>query len=498
MSFGLSDERMRALPLFAVAAVLAACPSEKKVEAADAAADAPLPAAVELTVLFTGSENGYLLATPGDDGQPRGGAAELLAKWMAKEGHCPSELAKSPEAPCREGDTLVLSTGDNGNGAAISSVFHGEPTAEVMRHMGYAASAFGNHEVDFGRPQFARNRELGGFPYLAANLPASADSDSAEPLGLQGSLIVKRKNLDIAIVGLTSPKTRSSTMPGRLDDVALVDDAQAMAALPTIAKADAVIVLTDGCLSDFAPVLEAHPEWRVAVAAGQQCNEAFPPHAGGAALVWAGRRFQGYGRAKLTFRGEQLTGVQAETVQLTPNEPAEAKVAELIGGWKKKLDDALGERIGFSKRGLTQDSPQLSTWLATALKEQTQADVGLVNAKGTRAGLTAGPITKASVFDLIPFENTVVVLKVPGETLRRELQNPEARFVGVKNAKAVDASKTYTVATNSFIYFGGDGFELKSADSKPDFTGETWQSAVIAWTQKQQSSEKKPLEQLLK
>src|SRR3954470_17650860 len=98
-------------------------------------------------------------------------------------------------------------------------------------------------------------------------------------------------------------------MPGRLDDVQLIDDAQAMAALPTIAKADAVVVLTDGCLSELAPVLDAHPEWKVTVAAGQQCTEAFPPNAGGAHLVYVGRHFQSYGRAKLTFRGDKLTGV---------------------------------------------------------------------------------------------------------------------------------------------------------------------------------------------
>src|SRR6185436_11789934 len=171
-----------------------------------------------------------------------------------------------------------------------------EPTAEVMKQMGYAASAFGNHEVDFGRPQFARNRELGGFPYLAANLPSSADNDSAAPLGLQASAIIKRKGLEIAVVGLTTQRTRKTVMPGRLDDVSLVEDAEAMAAIPTVQKADALIVLTDGCLSDFADLIDKHPDWKVTVAAGQQCSEAFPPVVGGTHLVYAGHHFDSYGR----------------------------------------------------------------------------------------------------------------------------------------------------------------------------------------------------------
>src|SRR3954463_6634595 len=129
---------MRQLLLAACAVWFVACPSEKTVEVPDAAEAAPA-AAVELTLLFTGSENGYLLPSASDDGGARGGAAELLARWVAKEGHCAGPLQKNGESACKDGSTVVLSTGDNANGAAISSVFHGEPTAEVMKQMGYAA-----------------------------------------------------------------------------------------------------------------------------------------------------------------------------------------------------------------------------------------------------------------------------------------------------------------------------------------------------------------------
>src|SRR4029077_9508565 len=159
--------------------------------------------AVKLTLLFTGSENGYLVPTKDEQGVSHGGAAETLGAWVKNEGHCAGPLGKDGEAACKDGSTLVLSTGDNANGSAISSVFHGEPTAELMRHMGYAASAFGNHEVDFGRPQFARNREVGGFPYLAANLPPSADTDSEAPVALAASRTFNRKGVDIAVIGLT-------------------------------------------------------------------------------------------------------------------------------------------------------------------------------------------------------------------------------------------------------------------------------------------------------
>lgn len=487
---------MRTLMLTCCGVVLLACPGEKKTDAAPDAATAQA-AATEVTLLFTGSENGYLLPSHDDQGALRGGAAEVLGRWVAKEGHCAGPLGSGGAPACKDGSTLALSAGDNANGAAISSVFHGEPTAELMKHMGYAASVFGNHEVDFGRPQFARNRETGGFPYLAANLPSSADLGSAAPLELAASANFERRGITFQVIGLSSEKTRSTPMPGRLDDVTFVDDAKALASVPDPQGALRVL-LTDGCLGALAKQLDAHPEWKVAVAAGQACKEPFPAKAGGAQLVAVGRHLQQYGRAKLSFRGGKLEAVQAETVDVGDGEAAEPKAQEQVAAWKAKLDALLGEKIGFTKSGLEKDSPKLSRWLATALKEHYRADVGLVNAKGARQALPKGPITKATVFDLIPFENTVVVVKVKGEALKAQLANPEARFAGVKSAAAVSAKKVYSVATNSYVFFGGDGFALQQADPKPKFTGEPWQDAVIAWTKKHASSEKKPLEAQLK
>jgi 2',3'-cyclic-nucleotide 2'-phosphodiesterase (5'-nucleotidase family) len=476
--------------------LLAACPSTTDTAVVDAGAKEAAP--VTLTLLFTGSENGYLLPSPDDNGAVHGGAAEMLGAWVKNEGHCAGPLGKNGESACKDGSTVVLSTGDNGNGSALSSWFHGEPTAELMRYMGYAASAFGNHDVDFGRPQFARNRELGGFPYLAANLPASADSDSAAPVALVPSRIVSRKGVDIAIIGLTSQKTPATTMPGRLDGLTLKADEEALAAaLPQVDKAHALVLVTDGCLNELAALLSKHTGWGVTVAAGRQCEEAFPPNAGGAHLVYAGRHFSQYGRATLTFRGTKLTGVEAQTVDVKGGEAPEPKAKELIDGWKKKLDDALGEKIGFTAKGIDQTAPQMTKWFATALKEQLKADVGLVNFKAVRQGLPKGALTKASIYDLVPFENSVVVMKVPGDVLKQELKNEAARFVGV-NAKAVNAKKTYTVATNNFIFFGGDGFGFNKIDTKPTFTGVPWQTSIIEWTAKQKSTEKKPLESHLK
>jgi len=144
---------MRRLLVLALTCVLLGCPDKKKEDEMEHAAAPIDPKSLvqqTVTVLITGAENGYLLPVT-DDGKARGGAAEILGRWVANEGHCAGPISDRGDAACPEGSTIVLSTGDNANGQAISSFFKGEPTAELMRHMGYAASALGNRELDWNR-----------------------------------------------------------------------------------------------------------------------------------------------------------------------------------------------------------------------------------------------------------------------------------------------------------------------------------------------------------
>ena len=65
-----------------------------------------------------------------------------------------------------------------------------------MQRMGYAASAFGNHEFDFGRAKSLEHRKTGGFPYLAANVEVEegGPSELALPAFTNGRI----RFLDIA------------------------------------------------------------------------------------------------------------------------------------------------------------------------------------------------------------------------------------------------------------------------------------------------------------
>ncbi len=495
---------MRSHPLVALVVLgsLAACTKDSPPEVHGAAAvDASTPSKeVALTFLVTGAENGYLIATPEEKG-PRGGAAEVLGRWLADEGHC--------VGPCPEAKTIALSTGDNANGQSVSSYFKGQSTAEVMKLMGYAASAFGNRELDWQREQFLANTRAGGFPYLAANLKAK--DDTGVQLGLQPFVVLERRGVKVAVIGLAARKATSTPMPGRMAGLELVSDEAALTQAIPAARAggaDVIVVVTDGCLHEVPELLELHRDWAPAFVAGRDCEREYPETVGVTRLVYPGRHWNDYARVTVTAdllkpQTARVTKVEAALVEVTGPSKADAKAAELVAAWKKKLDDALGAPIGFSKTGLEQESAEMSTWLTTSLKERFKTDVAMLNRKGVRQGLPAGSFTAATIWDLVPFENEIVIVKVTGEQLLAAAGNTQARFAGLRargegfvDAKgaALDPKKTYTLATTDYLYLGGDGFKLHEADQAPTQTKVSWQSALIEWTKAKKSDEKKPLE----
>jgi 2',3'-cyclic-nucleotide 2'-phosphodiesterase (5'-nucleotidase family) len=100
-------------------------------------------------------------------------------------------------------------------------------------------------------------------------------------------------------------------------------------------------------------------------------------------------------------------------------------------------------------------------------------DVSYVNYGGLRASLPQGVITVEKLFELMPFENEVVLIKVSGESILRMAERIAARGgegvagmkLGIKDGKVatlliggnlVDPSASYWLVTNDYIAGGGD------------------------------------------
>jgi 2',3'-cyclic-nucleotide 2'-phosphodiesterase (5'-nucleotidase family) len=104
-------------------------------------------------------------------------------------------------------------------------------------------------------------------------------------------------------------------------------------------------------------------------------------------------------------------------------------------------------------------------------------DVSYVNYGGLRGSLPQGKITVGNLFELMPFENQVVIVHVSGESIQKMAEKIAERggegiagmLLGIRNGKVgtlkignnnVDPAKFYWLVISDYIASGGDQMSM--------------------------------------
>lgn len=463
--------------------------------------------AVELTLLYTSDEHGWIapVREPGKPG--RGGAAALLARWRASEAHCVPD-----DGPCDDAPTIALSGGDNWTGPAISTFFRGEIAATAMRRLGYSASALGNHELDFGRAAFARNAASQRFPYLAANVaPTAAGGGVADAF-----TIVRRRGVRVGVVGLSTRKSPSAGMRSNYEGLDYGDEEPAMVRATTqayAAGADVVVVVAHVCADELAPMVARHPELGLAFVGAGHCHRVDHRDAGGTPVVEPGSFLRGYVRVRLTVELDRpprqrvaspprVEHVSLETPDGAPDEPEDPRLRDEISAFAARTREALGEVLGFTSAAIEPDSPPLTNWITDRWREAAKADVAILNRFATRQAIGKGPITLETLHGVLPFDNHLVVMPLRGADLIHNVMCCGGHVSGVierdgavwlDDGRPVDPGATYRVVSTDYAYAGGSGFTFGQAAPGAQ-VGEDWRAPLLRWLRANRSSETAPLD----
>ncbi|MBW8269351.1 bifunctional metallophosphatase/5'-nucleotidase [Caldovatus aquaticus] len=426
-------------------------------------------------------------------------------------------IAAARRAAAAEGRApLALDAGDQFMGSLFYTHYRGDAELAVLRAWGCEAMALGNHEFDNGPENLARFAAAAPFPLLAANLDTGA-----EP-ALEGKIragrLFERGGARIALIGLITEDTPGISSPGpRLR----FTEAEAAAERAIAAARDAaegrpltVVLLSHRGLA--ADLRLAERVRGVDVIIGGHSHTLLADGLAGAAgphplvadgpdrpvrIVQAGAYGRWLGRLDLDLAPDGRVAAHGGACRpVGADAPEDPEVAALVARLAAPLEATRRRPVAhaaaaFGLGGCRSGECALGTLLAEAmLAAVPAAEVAIHNGGGMRAGLPAGAISLGDLLTVLPFGNTLAVLRLRGADLRAALENglsrapaPSGRFPQVAGLRLrwnpaappgqrveavavaeresgrfvpLDPERVYRVVTHSYLRRGGDGYAV--------------------------------------
>ena len=441
-----------------------------------------------LRVLATNDFHGSLEAKvqPWSNRRPVGGAAALSGMMDRLVRAC----------GCT---TIRLDGGDVMQGSPVSNLSYGRATVSAFNAMGYAASAVGNHEFDWGVDTLAARVLQAHFAWLSANLRDRATG--ATPAWTAPWRMVTAGQLRIAVVGYSTEETPSTTRPSNVAGLAFDSGAARLDAAIAAARRerpDYVIVLahagafcdrTQGCrgeVVDLAAALTNRPDLIVS----GHTHSLVQTTVNGIPIVQA--RSNGTALGVVDFvdsAGVRVVRIRVETVW-ADREASDTAVARIVQAAAERIAPLTSRVVATLAAPLlrTGDQYPLGNLIADAYRAAAGTDVALVNNGGIRADLAAGPVTWGQLFEVEPFQNFLVRLRVSGAVLRQTLEHAVGaedarahvsgvavrvnaaapagqRVVGLTltDGRPVLDTAQYSIAVPDFVAAGGSGYAMLRA-----------------------------------
>jgi 2',3'-cyclic-nucleotide 2'-phosphodiesterase (5'-nucleotidase family) len=355
---------------------------------------------------------------------------------------------------------LMLSAGDELAGsvfddAAAGAVSH--PVYHLYSQMGLDAAALGNHDLDLGPAWLARSiRSYARFPILAANLaPAPELAGLVHPAAL-----LVAKGVRVGIVGLTTPAQAQKRRGLRVADPVqtlhnllpalrpLCDVVIVLSHLGLRLEASGASVVAAGDVE----LAQSLPRGAVHLIVGGHTHHVLNTDGleadnivNGIPLVQAGALGRYLGEATISVNGAaaltdaRLTLVSElpldETIETVIVQPLLAEIRQRLQGSLGRVDGHRDMSTESVRNDLALGESALANFICDALLARCRAqgvaaDLAMVDSSVVRSGLPAGGVlTRGDWFRVMPYADTIRLLRLSGRELHQLLQD-NARRVG--------------------------------------------------------------------
>ena len=357
---------------------------------------------------------------------------------------------------------LLVDNGDSIQGEPVGTMTTGEANVKLMNAVGYDIATMGNHEFDYGMDRFFELSKMANFPYISCNFNKNGELQFAP------YVIKEFDGVKIAFVGITTPKTLTSSTPKYFQDEngnfiygffedetgeglynavqKAVDDARAEGATFVVALAHLgneaecspytytdVIANTTGINA----LLDGHSHDTVHVEMRNKARETVLRQG-------CGTKLEGVGYLKIAakngamkagvmmwnnddFNATQLYQLDTDVTKAVAEatETLNAKLAEVVA--KTDVELTINDPVAVTEEGkpvriIRNAETNLGDLCADAYRYVSGADIAFVNGGGIRVSIKEGDITLNDILKVHPFGNALCVCEATGQQILDALE----------------------------------------------------------------------------
>ncbi len=188
-----------------------------------------------------------------------------------------------------------------------------------------------------------------------------------------------------------------------------------------------------------------------------------------------------------------VTKIEGKKIGITQNEGSVASIENYIKPYREHINKDLDSVLAYCPETLDKSSGKWQTKIGNLMadvafeqgnpifksRENKNIDLCLLNHGGIRSILPKGNITTRAAYEIMPFENALVVVALKGEQILEMVayfikekkphpiagitftidKNNQAKNILVQG-KPVENQATYYVATNDYLSNGGDNMNF--------------------------------------
>lgn len=184
-----------------------------------------------------------------------------------------------------------------------------------------------------------------------------------------------------------------------------------------------------------------------------------------------------------------VTRIEGKQLEVNSAIPPDDSISQFIAPYKEHIDKEMNAILSYSPVNLVKTDGELNTALGNLMADAVMelgnpifekrtghsVDLVLLNHGGIRSSIQKGDVTTRTAFQLMPFENEVVVAEMKGKVVRKLVlylidsgtAHPVSGVELVLNpdnsikklliqGEPLNEDQSYFVATNDYLFQGGD------------------------------------------